>query len=1085
MGICHGPARCGRIALVCLLMLVGSGTFAATPRLVRDINPNAEPISSAPRDFIDLGAVSHFNAIDGVNGYEPWTTNGTAEGTFVWGDVTPGIAGAYQRNPVRAGALTYLVQHPGFDAPYLWISNGTPQGTRRLDISAWQTNVDNVDTMGALGDLLLLGAFNTTNSARELWICDGTDAGTRRVPSADGERYSVSAYVIADSRVFFINIDQAGVVEPWVSDGTSQGTYRLAEIPGGAAGSTYELVRVGDYILFTAATTTSGHELWRIDMRDMSVTQVEDIAAGSASGIADNSRMGRVGDVVVFAASPTGDSEMNLWRSDGTAAGTFEISDVGVSSGISSMYFGTGRYVLIHVPVSSTELQLWATDGTASGTQLIQASATYPLFQVANRFYFPAAGGANQLMTSDGTTAGTRMLSGIIPANEQLLDIAGTDSVIFVRTIGQRLPPPNNDRIGPGHLYRHDLSSATTTTLTRYDMDNPGSTPYILGYAQGRLYFDNMRSDTGRELWTSDGTVDGTRMLKNLSPETRTFDSSPADFVRLQDTLFFTADDGTHGREVWYSDGTNAGTQMLLDVVPGDAGSEPSDLFVVANQLYFFARDAAGAYRLWRSDGSGAGTQSLAAVQPRPSTLRSAGCDSRGVALADGNILFAGYDDTFGLRLWRTNGTTAGTVRLTHLSPGVFGGAKLCHLTRAGDRVYFQAADTSGRELWKSDGTVAGTQLVADLNSQLNGSEPFSLTQWNGSLYFIANNEQGAQLWTTDGSSSSTRIAATFENGVPTAIAGVVANRLLVSVRTQRGDGQVVLPWVVANGTTSLLASAALNRMDGVPFITNGLAFFSGVTNLVSGTDLEPWVTDGTPAGTLQLLDTNPGYSYPTSFTDFHGVTLFETETYRVGRLLWRTNGTAAGTRSIGEFTLGAQRLAAGQRMFYVANDAAAGIELFAIDNERPTAGDDMLGSVQAGQSVGADVVANDADSDGEIDVDSVAIVAAPAGGSVNIGANGQITYVARVGFSGADSFTYSVADDQGYASGVATVRVTVTAAPTPPADPPASGGGGGGGGSMALLYLCLLTLLAAAARVSCYARIAALSTLNIRSSSH
>jgi ELWxxDGT repeat protein len=259
--------------------------------------------------------------------------------------------------------------------------------------------------------------------------------------------------------------------------------------------------------------------------------------------------------------------------------------------------------------------------------------------------------------------------------------------------------------------------------------------------------------------------------------------------------------------------------------------------------------------------------------------------------------------------------------------------------------------------------------------------------------------------------------------------------------------------------------------MDDVPFVQNGLAFFVGLTNNVSSTDLEPWVTDGTPAGTMQLLDTNPGYSYPASFTDFHGITLFETNAYQTGRRLWRTNGTAAGTRSVGDFTLGAERVAANQRMFYVASDAAAGIELFAIDNERPTASDDMLGAVQAGQSIGADVLANDSDSDGELDVGGVAIVTAPAGGSVNIGADGQISYLARAGFSGVDSFTYLVTDDQGYASNAATVRVTVTAAPALPVDPPPStgggGGSGGGGGAMPFLDLFLLSLLAAVSRRS------------------
>lgn len=1066
MNVRDSFARRSMVACGCLLTLVSWYVWAAPPRLVRDINPHWQPISSMPTDFFDLGADSFFTANDGVSGHEPWTTDGTAEGTFMWGDVAAGIAGTTGRVPVRAGGLTYIVQNEGFTPPTLWLSNGTPQGTRRLNVSGWATNVANAEALGALGNLVALSVFNTANSARELWVSDGTDAGTRRVPSANAEVYSISAHVIAGSRLFFLSLDQDHF-DPWVSDGTSQGTYRLIDIPDVAPGSTFELIRLGDFILFTAATTTSGHELWRIDTRDLSVSQVTDTAPGSASALRDNTRMGRVGNVVVFAASPAGDTDMNLWRSDGTAAGTFQISDVDVLLNSFPAYFGSGERVLFRA-LGPNGVQLWGTDGTSSGTQLLRDEDAFNdrMFQVADRFYFGDPGDPTRLWSTDGTSAGTRALSGIIPANERVLDVAGTSSTLYVRTVGQRLPPPNNHINGPGRLYRYDHASATTTPLIRYELENSASTFHLLRYAQGRLYFDNLRPDTGRELWVSDGTVNGTRLLKNLAPEVRTFDSSPAGLVRLRDKVFFTADDGTLGREVWYSDGTEAGTQVLVDAVPGETGSEPSDLFVARNELYFYARDAAATYRLWRSDGSAAGTQPLATLKPRPSSLREAGCDSRGVALPNGNILFAGFDDTFGLQLWSTDGTTAGTVRLTNLAQ-VNGGPRLCHLTVVDDQVYFHAYDSAGRELWKSNGTAAGTQLVVDLNPQGAGADPRSLIQWNDSLYFIANDAQGAHLWTTDGTASGTRIATEFDGGVPLAIAGIVASRLLLSVRE---SSQFTLPWALAEGSVTRLAAPTLVSIDGVPSVHNGMAFFSGHSTGPALSDIEPWVTDGTLAGTRQVFDTHPGLlSYPTAFTDFHGITLFETNAFTVGLRQWRTDGTEAGTRTIGEFSLGAERVAANQRLFYVASDAAAGIELFAIDNEQPSAGDDDLGSVQAGQSISGDLLANDTDGDGALDAGSISIVAAPAGGSVTLSVNGQIVYAARAGFSGADSFTYSVADDQGYASNVATVRVTVTASPTPPSNPPpASGGGsggGGGGGSLLFVDLFVLGLFAALSR--------------------
>jgi hypothetical protein len=86
--------------------------------------------------------------------------------------------------------------------------------------------------------------------------------------------------------------------------------------------------------------------------------------------------------------------------------------------------------------------------------------------------------------------------------------------------------------------------------------------------------------------------------------------------------------------------------------------------------------------------------------------------------------------------------------------------------------------------------------------------------------------------------------------------------------------------------------------------------------------------------------------------------------------------------------------------------------------------------------------------------------VTQPSGGSVIVAANGTITYTARGGFAGADSLTYTVADDQAYASTPATVQVTVTAAPAPPTPPAQGGSGGGGGGAMNVVHLLPLLLL-------------------------
>ena len=73
------------------------------------------------------------------------------------------------------------------------------------------------------------------------------------------------------------------------------------------------------------------------------------------------------------------------------------------------------------------------------------------------------------------------------------------------------------------------------------------------------------------------------------------------------------------------------------------------------------------------------------------------------------------------------------------------------------------------------------------------------------------------------------------------------------------------------------------------------------------------------------------------------------------------------------------------------------------------------------------DLTVNDMDSDGTIDATTLAIVTVPANGSLVNNGNGTVLYTPDADFNGSDTFTYTVADDDGTISNVATVTVTVT----------------------------------------------------------
>ena len=119
----------------------------------------------------------------------------------------------------------------------------------------------------------------------------------------------------------------------------------------------------------------------------------------------------------------------------------------------------------------------------------------------------------------------------------------------------------------------------------------------------------------GSEVWRSDGTDAGTYMLADIGPGKQGFGGDAVfSGVVLDGVLYFAADDTVSGRELWRTDGTREGTFLVADIVPGYAGSDPADLTVAAGRLYFSLYTDG----LWVSDGTSSGTRLR--VISRPTT---------------------------------------------------------------------------------------------------------------------------------------------------------------------------------------------------------------------------------------------------------------------------------------------------------------------------------------------------------------------------------------------------------------------------------------------------------------------------------
>ena len=101
----------------------------------------------------------------------------------------------------------------------------------------------------------------------------------------------------------------------------------------------------------------------------------------------------------------------------------------------------------------------------------------------------------------------------------------------------------------------------------------------------------------GSELWKSDGTPEGTVLVKRISATA--IGPGARHFTNANGTLFFTADDGVNGEEVWRSDGTAEGTVMVKDTRLGPDGSDPEPHVSVSGNLFFGADDGIHGRELW------------------------------------------------------------------------------------------------------------------------------------------------------------------------------------------------------------------------------------------------------------------------------------------------------------------------------------------------------------------------------------------------------------------------------------------------------------------------------------------------------
>lgn len=761
------------------------GTGPGTTFLATVSAHSLEPLN-AILDIVPFAGGVVFSGDDGSSGHEPWFSDGTASGTRPLADIG-GAGGSDPSRAVIVGSRAFFAASSAALGRELWSTDGTPAGTRLVqDINPGAADGAPI-ALAAVGGMLGFAADDGVHG-REPWITDGTAAGTRLVAdirpggSSVGATDLPGAVVALAGRLLFA-ADDGGGAQPWASDGSAPGTSRLATIPnatadafgaGGGPAATAPGAILEGFVYFPADDGIHGRELWKSDGTPAGTSLVADLTPGAEGSRIE--RMTVLGDRLFFLVGGGYDQfeqpiPGKLFTTRGSDATTLELAAGQFEK------FATGGGTLF---ARRSDGVIVRTDGTVAGTSIlddaIQADYGWVdgFLGVGDRLFYE-----KEIETTvDGVAVRRRSI--------WTADAAGTIAeLVNAETYGAHAWSwglPLASGTGPGDSFlivRSDAAPSGGSVQTIWKVDARGNlvrfgdlttgwgfTERAGAVVDGTAYFADFSGEV-LELRVSDGTPAGSRIVGPLG--TRPADASlsvesmQAFGTGVAFALVTLPYDGVPARSLWISDGTPTGTRELV------AGIESID-GQADGRLAYRKRGDDGVVRIVLTDGTAAGS----AV---PDASARGDVDPALLGAVGGRLLFAAADTGHGRELFGfpisatapdapvavTAAASSGQATVSWTAPASDGGAAVgdYRLERSGD----------GGTTWQAVADGVATATTATVSGLVNGT-PYRFR-------VAAVNRVGTGPW-------SDPSAPVTPTGVPGAVAAPLATP---------GDRGVTLAW--------------------------------------------------------------------------------------------------------------------------------------------------------------------------------------------------------------------------------------------------------------------------------------------------